>query len=336
MSSSKENQISSLYAPVTHEQILSIARDTFGEGCKVKQISLLKGGQFNTTYVFETESPQGKWVLRLAPVEHAHLYSFEKKMMAVEPYIYGLLQAEDIPSSRVIRYDETGNLIARPYLLIEFIESVQLNDPSISPAEYSRLKEELGEHTRQLHAITSDCFGWPQPDGSIRGYEKWSGMLVELAAEVAERCREHHVFEDQVLNEFTAVFRDNRSLFDDITVPSLVHNDLWDPNVLVSRDEDGELHIAALIDADRAVYADREYEFIVYENQPDFLKGYGYELSMEVRPRARRVAYQVMMAFLCAFVYEVQIVKPDNADWCKQNGLQQLKAFHEIWSERNA
>ncbi|MEC0238938.1 phosphotransferase [Paenibacillus dokdonensis] len=120
---SKENQISSLYAPITDEQILSIARDTFGEGCKVKQISLLKGGQFNTTYVFETEAAEGKWVLRLAPVEHAHLYSFEKEMMAIEPYIYGLLQAEDIPSSRVIRYDETGNLIARPYLLIEFIKS---------------------------------------------------------------------------------------------------------------------------------------------------------------------------------------------------------------------
>lgn len=72
---------------------------------------------------------------------------------------------------------------------------------------------------------------------------------MELATEVAERCREHHVFEDHVLNEFTAVFSDNRPLFDDITVPSLVHNDLWDPNVLVSRGHDRELHIAALVDA---------------------------------------------------------------------------------------
>ena len=47
----------------------------------------------------------------------------------------------------------------------------------------------------------------------------------------------------------TGHFSDNRPLFDDITVPSLVHNDLWDPNVLVSRGHDGELHIAALIDA---------------------------------------------------------------------------------------
>ncbi|MWV43656.1 phosphotransferase [Paenibacillus sp. HJL G12] len=331
--SNANGSISSLFAPVTDEEIRMIAQDTFGTDCEVRHISLLKGGQFNTTYLFETEAPEGKWVLRLAPQELEHLYSFEKQMMAVEPYIYGRLQEEGIPSSRVIRYDESGRLTQRPYLLIEFIDSMQLNDPAISPEEYSRLKEELGRYTRQMHAITSERFGWPQPDGTIRGHETWSGMLIELGVEVAERCREHHVFEDHVLDEFEAVFSRNRALFDEIAVPSLVHNDLWDPNVLVRRDEHGELHLAALIDADRAVFADREYEFIVYENHPSFMKGYGTELSMDLSPRARRTAYQMMLSFLCAFVYEIQIAMPENAISCKQDALKQLMAFQEIWHE---
>ncbi|WP_314585116.1 aminoglycoside phosphotransferase family protein [Paenibacillus terrigena] len=331
--SNANNIISSLYAPVTDEEIIAIAKDTFGSDCCVQHISLLKGGLFNTTYFFETEVPVGKWVLRLAPQDLEHLYSFEKQMMAVEPHIYNLLQAENIPSSHVIRYDDSGRLISRPYLLIEFIDSIQLNDPSITPEEYARLKEELGRYTRQIHGITSDRFGWPQRDGTVRGYTSWSRMLMELSAEVAEKCRAHQVFEEKVLNEFTSIFSANFELFDEIKVPSLVHNDLWDPNVLVRRDEDGELHIAALIDADRAVYADREYEFILYENHASFMKGYGYELSMDLRPRARRTAYQMMLSFLCTFVYEVQLVLPESVVWCKQDALHQLKAFQEIWSE---
>jgi len=135
------------------------------------------------------------------------------------------------------------------------------------------------------------------------------------------------------LHEFTSVFSANRELFDEITVPSLVHNDLWDPNVLVRRDEDGELHIAALIDADRAVYADREYEFIVYENHPSFMKGYGYEFSMDLHSRARRTAYQMMLSFLCTFVYEIQLELPESVEWCKRDALHQLKVFQEIWTE---
>ncbi|WP_152394173.1 aminoglycoside phosphotransferase family protein [Paenibacillus guangzhouensis] len=330
---SNESNTSSLYAPISSEEIINIMKDTFGADCDVLHTSLLKGGLFNTTYLIETTSPEGKWVLRLAPQETEHLYSFEKQMMAVEPHIYRLLESEDIPSSRVIRYDESGSLIVRPYLIIEFIDSIPLNDPSILPEDYARLKEELGRYTRQMHHLTSDRFGWPQPDGTVRGYPTWSQMLLELSTEVVDRCSVYHVFEEQILQEFAAVFHDNAELFDEITVPSLVHNDLWDPNVLVRRGGDGELHIAALIDADRAVYADREYEFIVYENHPNFMQGYGYELSMEPRPRARRTAYQMMLSFLCAFVYEIQLAMPENATWCKKDALAQLQAFRELWSE---
>lgn len=39
--------------------------------------------------------------------------------------------------------------------------------------------------------------------------------------------------------------------------PALVHNDLWEPNILVRPGADG-WHIAVLIDGDRAMFADPE------------------------------------------------------------------------------
>lgn len=324
--------VSKLYQSLTEEQVRRIMRDVFGPEVAIEQISMLKGGLFNTTYFIETAGPDGKWILRVAPKSHENLYSFEKNMMAVEPYIYELLISHDIPCSRVIRFDDSGDIIPRPYMIIEFIDSIQLNDPSITAEEYIMLQEELGRHTRMMHSITSHKFGWPQPDGSVHGYAAWSQVLIDFAGEVADKCRQHQLFEDSVIDEFISVFHANQELFDEITVPALVHNDLWDPNVLVQRDDQGRPYIVAIIDADRAMFADREFDFIVYKNDPRFMKGYGHVLQTDLRSLTRRKAYKMLMDFFSTFIFAIQIELPRDADWFKQDSLDKLKGVKELLS----
>lgn len=71
--------------------------------------------------------------------------------------------------------------------------------------------------------------------------------------------------------DIAAIFIKNKDLFDQVTRPVLVHNDLWEANVLVHQ-ENGELNIAAIIDGDRSMFADREFEAILSSESAAFMK----------------------------------------------------------------
>lgn len=322
--------VSKLYQSVTDEQIREVMVNTFGSKTEVKQIKMMKGGQFNTTYYVEGFLPEQKLILRIAPGNKEHLLSFEKNMMAVEPVTYGRMAKEGIPCTHVVRYDDSCMIIDRPYMLITFIDSMQLNDPSITDEEYNRLQEELGKCTRQMHDISADRFGFPQPDGSVIGSNSWGEVLIQFAKEVAELCRKYELLESTVMDGFQDYFVTHQVLFDEVKVPSLVHNDLWDPNVLVQRDDNGALHIAAIIDADRAMFADREFDFVLYMNDPRFIKGYGIELDLNEKAVTRRKAYDMLWTFTNLYIHEVQIELYEEAAKLKVAALESFQALTQL------
>lgn len=322
--------VSKLYQSVTDEQIREVMVNTFGPNTEVKQIKMMKGGQFNTTYYVEGSLPEQKLILRVAPGNKEHLLSFEKNMMAVEPVTYGCMAKKGIPCTHVVRYDGSCAIIDRPYMLITFIDSIQLNDPSITREEYHRLQEELGQCTRQMHDISADKFGFPQPDGTVVGSDSWSEVLIQFATEVADLCRKYELVEPTVIDGFQNFFLTHRVLFDEVTIPSLVHNDLWDPNVLVQRDEEGTLHIVAIIDADRAMFADREFDFVLYKNDPRFIKGYGIELDVSKQAMIRRKAYDMLWTFTNLYIHEVQIELHEEADKLKIAALESFQALTQL------
>jgi len=306
-------EISKLFKSVSTKQIHEVMTDTFGPRTEVKQIRLMKGGLFNTTYYVEGASSEQRFILRIAPEDTEHLLSFENNNMSVEPYTYELMAKAGIPCTHVVRYDGSGVIIDRPYMLITFIESIQLNDPTITLEEYNKLQEELGGYLRQMHDISSETFGFPQADGSVKGSSSWSEVLIQFSTEIADLARAHHLLEPTMIDEFQNYFVSHRLLFDEVTVPSLVHNDLWDPNILVKRGSGGLLHIAAIIDADKAMFADREFDSVLYNNVPGIMKGYGLELDMNENAIIRRKAYEMLWLFAFLYIHEIQIELPEDA-----------------------
>lgn len=324
--------VSKLYQSVTDEQIREVMVNTFGSETEVKQIRIMKGGQFNTTYYIEGSLPEQKLILRVAPRNKEHLLSFEKNMMAVEPLTYERMAKEGIPCTHVVRYDGSCAIIDRPYMLITFIDSMQLNDTSITVEEYNGLQEELGQCTRRMHDISADRFGFPQPDGSVAGSNSWGEVLIQFSREVADLCRKYELVERSIIDGFQDYFVTHRVLFDEVTIPSLVHNDLWDPNVLVQRDEEGTLHIAAIIDADRAMFADREFDFVLYKNDPRFIKGYGIGLDLSKQAITRRKAYDMLWTFTNLYIHEVQIELYEEANKLRIAALESFQALTQLSS----
>ena len=92
-----------------------------------------------------------------------------------------------------------------------------------------------------------------------------------------------------VTDAIEETFLHHSAVLDAITVPHLIHGDLWYGNILVDR----ERNLAAMIDGDRALFGDPEFELATgWMISDSFLEGYGRGLDMS--EEAVKTAYEGM------------------------------------------
>ncbi|MDN8589779.1 hypothetical protein B2I21_12650 [Chryseobacterium mucoviscidosis] len=306
---------SGLHQTITAEMLHRLVENTFGTATIVNDFVLLQGGLFNTTYRIQLEhASHTDVILRLAPERgdmpsgstSDPLFSFERSMMSAEPIVYEYYRKAGIPAPNIIVCNDSGSVIPRTYMFMEFIPSKQLDHPSISVADKERLYHQLGVYTAAIHRIEGTAFGWPQGDGTIKGSDHWSEVLHSFAQETALKAAQVG-YMPGVGEEVADMFIKNKDLFDQVTVPVLVHNDLWEANVLV-HEKNGELTIAAIIDGDRSMFADRAFEAILStESSTAFHKGYGQPQDMSDEGQARLLAYRILSSYFNAYVHEHQV-----------------------------
>jgi aminoglycoside phosphotransferase (APT) family kinase protein len=76
----------------------------------------IRTGKHNTSYYVRT--PGAEWVLRISPPDDAGFLFYERRMMAQEPQLHGLLRAETtVPVAEILAYDDSRSLLDRDYLL---------------------------------------------------------------------------------------------------------------------------------------------------------------------------------------------------------------------------
>jgi aminoglycoside phosphotransferase (APT) family kinase protein len=317
---------SRIFKELNSAEIDKVISNLYGSDTTIIDCGLMEGGVFNTTYLVKTDSDSNGIVLRVAPINQHLLFDFEKSMMAAEPLFYEMLQDKNIPTSEVIHYDNSYNVIDREYIIFKYIRSVPMNDVSVPKDVKSRLYQRLGEIVSLMHNIKSEKFGWRRPDNELELYENWGTFLKRFAREIADRASNYGVFNDGELNRFINIFNDT-TVFNQITQARMVHADLWEGNVLVG-ENDGKWDIAAIIDVDKAIFGDKEFEFAspVLIND-DFLSGYGCRLDESSASTFRRNAYKLLDSFMYAYIWLVQFENIERYELAKRNGLSVLDLF---------
>lgn len=299
---------SKIFKELTVEEIHQIVEHYFKSFSGLR-ITMMKGGLFNTTYKLILDSPCRELVLRVGPVNREHLLPYEQKLMSAERYVYGLLSGKRIPCPKILVCDTTQSIIERDYMITEFIPSVPLTDLNAAEEEKEKLYEEIGSLTRQMHSITTGKFGRASDVEHQGGYERWGDFLTAQAVEIGEICLQHDVHEETTVRRVIRLFEDQTWLFDNITTPHLVHTDLWAGNVLVGTSpETGQFEVAAIIDADRALFGDIDYEFASpWLINEAFLRGYGEcYTSNDTAHLLKMDTYRLIYSFIDAYVWKVQ------------------------------
>ncbi|WP_227011686.1 phosphotransferase family protein [Paenibacillus lutimineralis] len=271
------------------------------------EISLLNSGLFNTTYKLDLNSLQRKLILRVGPVNREYLLNYEQNLMEAECYVYDLLSKNQIPCPVVLAADFSKRFIPRDYMITEYIDSTPLSDESIPNEAKCDIYGQAGKWTSEIHKIVGPQFGRVSDILRGKGHDHWDQFLVSHITEIGEKSLFFGVLDRDIVNRISHVFENIRNIFTSVTTPRLIHADLWAGNVLVhSNNNNSNYELAAIIDADRAIFGDTDFEFAnPWMINDSFLKGYGENID-EPNRQLKLDAYKLIYSFIDTFVWKVQ------------------------------
>lgn len=318
-------ETSFLFRELDENELRLVVREKLGEG--VKSYRLLDGGLFNTTYFIETNG-SGKFVLRVGPVNRHLLMPFEHDMMADEVEVYKLLAENGVPCSKVVLCDTTKTLIDRDFMFVEYIQSTAMSNCALSPEDKARVFRDTGYYIAKMHAISSDShrFGRIIDVKNGGGYAKNSDFMYAELLDWEKVGVPTELFTKEEHEKIRTLFKKSAPYLDEITVPALVHTDLWSGNILI-RDEngirDGRKEFAAIIDTDRSIWGDPLFEFSSIRwtwKEPEFWEGYGKklpagkDLPAGKSASVRCAVYTLLVTLFNAYVYLREYDDPESAE----------------------
>jgi fructosamine-3-kinase len=189
-------------------------------------------------------------------------------------------------------------------MLMAALPGTPLSDaPGLTRTHFQRALSQVGEHLRELHALTAPehltnkQYGYlgahqpmaPQADWGAAFRVMWHKLLDDVVA-----CGGYTEEEAGAMRNLLELHSQH---FDRPVTPCLLHMDVWSQNILI--DETG--HVTGLVDFDRALWGDVEIEFAVLDycgiSEPAFWEGYGSTRGESLPAMIRRQFY---------LLYEVQ------------------------------
>lgn len=320
------NKKSRIYGELSKKELSKIVDNYFGIETKFKA-KLIAGGLFNTTYHIEILKNKKEVILRVGPINRHLLLPFEKNLMKGEEYVYKLCINNEISCSKILLCDTEKKFINRDYMIVEYIDSRVLSEIKVSKDIEDRLYNEVGEYISKLHKITSKKFGRVYDISKGDGFDLWSEYLIDEISKLNDKIREFDIFDNEQLELFKSCIYKYKEILDEVKIPHLVHGDLWAGNILV-KVKNENYNIATIIDADRAIFGDGDFEFASpWITNESFIKGYGIGLSSDIKSKTRRKIYSLLYALMDSYVWYIEY---DNQEFGLKNKDKAMQLLEEL------
>lgn len=289
-----------------------------------REITELKEGYFNVAYLIILDNEE-KAILKIAPHPDSKIMSYEKNIMFSEVDSLRLVNKEtDVPVPDIIYYDNSYEFCSFEYYFMSVIEGETLNviRDSLSEEEKKAIQKEIGEYTHSMNQITGTRFGYyGQPILQGTNWFNVFRSMIELAYHDANAANIQVPIKEE---ELLSLLDRDKSYFDEVTVPVLVHWDIWEGNVFIK-----DKKISGIIDFERCIWGDPllELGFRSYDRNADFFEGYGVlSLTKEEDRRARW--YDVYQFLLMILESEYRKYETDDLyNWSKDMIVQCIKAI---------
>lgn len=263
---------------LTAGDVTGLVREALGPRVRVAEAAELSGGGFAT--VWRARLDDGRQVrVKAGPPPGTPLLGYEHGLIAAEAAYFRL----------------AGGRAPVPEVLYEgdnWLLTTMLPGRPITAADVA-VRAELGAAVRRVHEVSGPRFGYTgdRPSGA-----DWPTAFA--AALDGLRADAGHW--GVPLPELDGLVERHRGALAEVERPALLHFDLWDGNVLVSRGR-----LTGLVDGERYLYGDPLLDLVSpalfrrIEEEPDhpFLRGYG-PVEFTASARTRLALYRVHLYVL--------------------------------------
>ncbi len=243
-------------AKVSKEQIEAMADRQFG--LTVKNYRELNDGYYNISFLVVLEDGR-EVVLKIAPPADVDILTYEMDIMKSEVLFYELTyQHTDMPVPHIYGYDDSCELIPQPYYFMTKLEGVPLNhiDP-ITEAMRKDIYINLAQNLAKLHQIKGERYGYRTMSEACEGKDCLGALLVSVEAVYTDGVKKDTGLPIPI-EDIRHLLGQTQLAFDEIKMPCLVHYDLWDGNVFVTKEP---FEVSGYIDFERGFYGDPAADF---------------------------------------------------------------------------
>jgi aminoglycoside phosphotransferase (APT) family kinase protein len=239
-------------------------------------------------------------VLKVPPEPTVPGLTYESELLVSEAEFYRAAAQVDVPAPRVLALGGTLLMTACPG---------EPWDGTLTDTERTYLRTELGRQVARLHTVTGPAFGYPS--GALGPLAPdWRTAFTGMLDAVLDDARRYGARLPRPADDVARTLRAGYDALDEVTVPCLVHFDLWRGNILVDR-ASGQARIGGLIDGERMFWGDPLAEFVSLALLGDirtddaFLAGY-----REAEGRADfDVPARVRLALYRAYLYLIMLAE---------------------------
>lgn len=243
---------------------------------------LLSGGTFSAVQAV-TLAGSGEVVVKTSvpdspdPTGRSRLLTYEADMLRSErDTLERVRDVRGVPAPRVLHSDFSRAHADVDVVVMELVAGTPWDRciAQMTPAANEAAYESVGAIVAAMHSVTGHRFGYPAHDFSL-GAATWPAyirLLFDTVVADAEAW-DVDIEPDRVLAAVDAA----AGALEDVTTPTLIHNDLWEGNVLLDP-ATGTVH--GVVDFERALFGDPLWDFVGAESMrttattPALLSGY--------------------------------------------------------------
>lgn len=254
------------------------------------EIRRLDGGLVNTVLLLEFDRSPYRAVVKL--------HRSQGDRLAGEARALEYLKAEtSCPVPEVYLHDSSTKTLPYAFLLLEHIEGVRLSSLDLEPEERAEIDRQLASVLAELHGHHGTTWGDFQVPQTREPWE--DSFATRLANVRSDPAVARRITAEHLARVDRAIDHARRALGDP-GLPTLVHGDVWDGNVMV-RQEGGRWQLAGLLDPDLQ-FADVEYELayleVFDEGQEAFFDAYAEHHALRPGYEKRRLFYWLYTALI--------------------------------------
>ncbi|MFF7488936.1 phosphotransferase family protein [Streptomyces luteogriseus] len=218
---------------------------------RLAHLAPLTGGTYNTVEELRL-TDGGRYVLKVPPAAAVPGLRHEKRLLVSEAEFYRSAARADVPAPHEVSAGDD-------FLLMTAVPGEPW-DGTLTDAEQTALRTELGRQVARLHRVTGPGFGYPS--GALGPLvPDWRTAFTAMFDAVLDDARRYGARLPRPVDAVARTAASAYGALDEVTDPCLVHFDLWRGNILVDRADAGA-RIGGLIDGERMFWGDPLADFV--------------------------------------------------------------------------